>query len=111
MTANFATVFVRLLWSAKWLLMVLVITIVIGGMILGIEGVDRGSEHHRNLWLGLYTAFITALTIGYGDFVPSGPCGRIVAVLLGVVGMLFTGIIVAASIKALERSHMDRREE
>ena len=51
----------------------------------------------------LYLAAITFLTIGYGDVTPTTAVARIACVVLGFAGVLFMGIIVAASIKALER--------
>ena len=47
-----------------------------------------------------YMCFITALTIGYGDFTPKRPLARFLAILLGIVGMIFTGIIVAVAVQA-----------
>ena len=52
----------------------------------------------------LYSSFITGLTIGYGDIVAKTPLGRIVAVLLGIIGIIFTGMIVAAAIRAVGES-------
>lgn len=50
---------------------------------------------------GLYFAFITGLTIGYGDLVPHTPLGRVIAVTIGMIGMIFTGVTVAAATRAL----------
>jgi uncharacterized membrane protein len=52
----------------------------------------------------LYFSFITGLTIGYGDIVVKTPFGRIVAVLLGLIGIIFTGMMVAAAIRAVGES-------
>ena len=49
----------------------------------------------------LYFSFITGLTIGYGDIVLKTPFGRILAVLLGLIGIVFTGLMVAAAIRAV----------
>jgi uncharacterized membrane protein len=63
-------------------------------------------SHHENLPFGeaLYFSFITGLTIGYGDIVVKTPFARLIAVLLGLIGMIASGILVAASIPAVERS-------
>src|ERR1700744_4780582 len=45
----------------------------------------------------VYFCSITALTIGYGDVVPTSTFGRIDAVLLGLIGVVFTGLVVAAA--------------
>jgi hypothetical protein len=58
----------------------------------------------------LYFSFITGLTIGYGDIVVKTPIGRIVAVLLGFIGILFTGMMVAAAIRAVTESMDDIRK-
>ena len=52
----------------------------------------------------LYFAFVTGLTIGYGDIVVKTPFGRLMAVLIGFVGILFTGLMVAVSVYAVRES-------
>jgi uncharacterized membrane protein len=52
----------------------------------------------------LYFAFITGLTIGYGDIVVKTPVGRILAVLIGFIGVIFTGLIIAVAVHALRES-------
>jgi hypothetical protein len=57
----------------------------------------------------LYFAFVTGLTIGYGDIVMKTPGGRFIALLIGFVGILFTGLMVAILVygvrESLEESH------
>src|SRR5689334_12776463 len=50
---------------------------------------------------GIYFAFITAFTIGYGDLVPTTAIARTMAVALGFVGLLFTAILAAVAVQAL----------
>ena len=52
----------------------------------------------------LYFAFITGLTIGYGDIVVKTPVGRILAVLIGFIGVLFSGLVIAIAVRALRES-------
>ena len=49
----------------------------------------------------LYFSFITGLTIGYGDIAPVTHAGRVIAVLIGFVGILMTGLIAAVAVYAL----------
>jgi general secretion pathway protein M len=49
----------------------------------------------------LYFAFVTGLTIGYGDIVVKTSFGRLVALLIGFDGILFTGLMVAALVVSL----------
>jgi voltage-gated potassium channel len=44
------------------------------------------------------------LTIGYGDIVVKTPFGRLMALLIGFIGILFTGLMVAALVYAVRVS-------
>ena len=57
----------------------------------------------------LYFSFITGLTIGYGDIVVKTPVGRITAIALGLIGIIFTGLMVAAAIRAVGESMRDMK--
>lgn len=48
----------------------------------------------------LYWAFVTATTVGYGDFRPLQGISRILSILIALCGVVFTGIIVAIAITA-----------
>jgi hypothetical protein len=49
----------------------------------------------------IYFAFVSGLTIGYGDFAPKTFLARILAVLIGLCGVLLTALIAAVAVKAL----------
>lgn len=49
----------------------------------------------------LYLAFITALTIGYGDVAPATVGGRVTSVFMGILGLFFTGLVIGVSARAL----------
>ncbi|KAB0500272.1 potassium channel family protein [Pseudomonas vancouverensis] len=51
---------------------------------------------------GVYFAFVTGLTIGYGELVPKLAVSRVLAILLGFNGVLMTAIFAAISIRAIE---------
>ena len=48
----------------------------------------------------LYHAFINATTVGYGDFRPSDKRSKVLAVMLAIVGLVFTGMVVAVALHA-----------
>ena len=48
-----------------------------------------------------YFAFVTGLTIGYGDFAPKSLLGRVLAVGIGACGILLTALLAAVAVKAL----------
>ena len=71
-----------------------------------IVGIAVLISHIEKLPFGeaLYFSFITGLTIGYGDIVAKTPVARLLAVFLGIIGIIFTGMMVAASIRAVGES-------
>jgi uncharacterized membrane protein len=92
----------RIIWHVRSVNLALFALIVINGWAISyVEKLPFGDA--------LYFAFITGLTIGYGDIVVKTPVGRILAVLIGFIGVLFSGLIVAAALRAvgetLKKSH------
>jgi hypothetical protein len=51
-----------------------------------------------------YFTFVTGLTIGYGDLVPSHLATRIAALVIGFSGILLTGLIAAVGVRALQQA-------
>jgi voltage-gated potassium channel len=74
-----------------------------------IVGVSVVVRHIEQMPFGeaLYFSFITGLTIGYGDIVVKTPIARLLVVFLGLIGMIFTGLMVAAAVRAVEESMKD----
>ena len=58
----------------------------------------------------MYLAFITALTIGYGDLTPDSGLSKLIAVGIGFIGIIFTGLVVAVTLKALEMTIKEQKE-
>lgn len=54
------------------------------------------------LGAAVYLVLITALTIGYGDVVPQTALGSFLAPVIGLVGMLMTGVVIAVAVRALD---------
>lgn len=59
----------------------------------------------------IYFAFVSGLTIGYGDFAPTRPLARVLAIGIGLTGVLLVGLIVAIGVRALERTSKRDLEE
>ena len=51
---------------------------------------------------GLYFAWITGTTVGYGDIVPSHPISQGFCVLIAIIGVLFTGTLAAIAVNSLK---------
>jgi uncharacterized membrane protein len=94
MFTSFTYHFSRIIWHVRSVNLALLALIVINGWAISfLEKLPFGDA--------LYFAFITGLTIGYGDIVVKTPVGRILAVLIGFIGVLFSGLVVAAALRAL----------
>ena len=59
---------------------------------------------------GVYFAFVTGLTVGYGDLVPHRGLSRILAVGIGFSGILLTALFAAVSVRALEVAVQENRQ-
>lgn len=70
--------------------------------VMVVLGVVTGLIEHWSLLDGIYFAFVSGLTIGYGDLVPKGPLTRVLAICIGLTGVLLVGLIVAVAVRALE---------
>ena len=51
---------------------------------------------------GIYFGFITALTIGYGDHVPTHATTQVLAVLTGFAGIAMTALLAAIAVHAFQ---------
>jgi len=62
------------------------------------------------LFNGIYFAFVTSLTIGYGDVVPHRTLSRVLAIAIGVLGMLVIALVAAVAVRAMEGMSSHRRD-
>jgi hypothetical protein len=94
MFIHFSFEFLRIIWHVRSINLALFALIAINSWAISyVEKLPFGDA--------LYFAFITGLTIGYGDIVVKTPVGRILAVLIGFIGILFSGLVVAAALRAV----------
>lgn len=52
----------------------------------------------------IYYAFITALTVGYGDFTPTHKSSKLISVFIAFAGIIFTGLLVALALYSVEEA-------
>ena len=91
LTATFFKEFVFALWVTFPLLLSLAFAVTVLGQIVGKkEGWSRFDS--------FYWSFITATTVGYGDFRPTKRSSRIIAVVIALAGFILTGILVAVAV-------------
>jgi hypothetical protein len=88
----------RVVWPVLSGLLVVMIAL---GLVIGLrEGWSIGDS--------IYFAFVSGLTIGYGDLAPKFPLGRTLAIGIGVCGVLLTALLAAVAVKALTGMTEDR---
>ncbi len=97
MIINFVRHFFRAIRHVKTVILMLVALIIAGAAAVTLVEKMPFSDT-------LYFAFVTGLTIGYGDIVVKTPFGRLMAVLIGFIGILFTGLMVAVLVYAVRES-------
>jgi hypothetical protein len=84
----------RVVWP---LLSGLLVVIVALGLVIGLIEGWKVTE-------SIYFAFVSGLTIGYGDLAPKTFLTRVLAIIIGICGVLLTALVAAIAVKALARS-------
>ena len=64
-------------------------------------GVLIGLLEGWSLHESIYFAFVSGLTIGYGDLAPKLVLTRALAIVIGVCGVLLTALVAAIAVRAL----------
>jgi hypothetical protein len=72
---------------------------------LGCRLIEGWSVHES-----IYFAFVSGLTIGYGDLAPKSLLTRVLSIVIGVCGVLVTALVAAIAVRALTAA-TDRNEE
>jgi len=81
----------RVVWPILSVLLGLIVALGFG------VGLLEGWSVHESI----YFAFVSGLTIGYGDLAPKSLLTRVLAILIGVCGVLLTALVAAIAVKAL----------
>lgn len=77
---------------------------ILSGLCLAMLGLGAvtGLFEGWSLTESIYFAFVSALTIGYGDLAPVTTAGRVLAIAIGVCGILLTALLAGIAVKAME---------
>jgi hypothetical protein len=81
----------RVVWP---IISALLATIVALGLVVGMF---EGWSVQESLWF----AFVSGLTIGYGDLAPTTLPARALAIVIGACGVLLTALVAAVAVRAL----------
>jgi voltage-gated potassium channel Kch len=88
----------------KYLLAGLVgLSLMLGLLVVPFERNDQSARIHT--WFdGIWWSTITVTGVGYGDMVPVTPIGRIIGMVLAVVGVLSFGLLIGIFSLALDET-------
>ncbi|MFM0008372.1 MULTISPECIES: potassium channel family protein [Paraburkholderia] len=94
----------KVLWHLRRILAILVVLFFFLSiaMYYGGGAVNTVTRTQSSLGETFYFCAVTALTIGYGDVVPTTTLGRIIAVLLAFIGVLMTGVITGSTVYGIQ---------
>ncbi|GGK67530.1 potassium channel family protein [Amphritea balenae] len=96
-TLSFISHFFDLIVLAAPLLSFLLFWILALGILAGRKEGWRYSD-------SLYWSLVTGTTLGYGDLIPTSALSRLLAVIITLSGMIFTGILVSLALHAASGS-------
>ena len=87
----------RVVWPILSALLLLIVAL---GLVIG--AIEGWSVHES-----IYFAFVSGLTIGYGDLAPKSLLTRLLAILIGICGVLLTALVAAIAVRALTEATGD----
>ncbi len=81
--------------------------------VLGGGAAFAAVEKSQNLstWDGVWWAMTTVTTVGYGDVTPETDAGRVIAIVVMLVGIGFIAVLTAAAAERFLRAQADERRE
>ena len=93
--------------GVRWTAVLAAATIVAGGAAFAL--VERGQQQLSS-WDGLWWALTTVTTVGYGDYAPETSAGRVIALLVMVVGIGFVALLTAAAAERFVNATVEERD-
>jgi voltage-gated potassium channel len=67
--------------------------------------------HHLGVWDGVWWAMTTVTTVGYGDLTPQTTGGRLIAMVVMLVGIGFVAVLTAAAASRFLRDQQQERSD
>lgn len=103
---------IRRIFFSEFIRLVCVVWPILSGILFAMVGLGLliGYIEKWRVDDALYFTFVTGLTIGYGDLTPRHIVSRLLAVVIGLAGILLTGLVVAISVEALRKMAYDGKE-
>ena len=80
-----------------WLICPLFLSLAVAIAVLGLVA---GKQEGWSRFDSVYWSFVTATTVGYGDFRPVHRVSRVIAIAIALLGLTMTGILIAVAVHA-----------
>ena len=104
LTALETTAHIRRLFRRELVRTLGVVWPILSALLIIIAGLGMLVAHLEGWGLldGIYFAFVTGLTVGYGDLVLHGLLPRLLAIAIGFSGILLTALVAAIAVRAMQ---------
>ena len=89
--------FLKQLGTGLWVTAPLLLSL---GGVITVIGQFVGRKEGWSRFDSFYWAFVTATTVGYGDLRPTRRASRVLAIIIALLGLTFTGIMIAVAVAA-----------
>jgi hypothetical protein len=70
------------------------------GLGITVLGQIVGKKERWTVFDSFYWSFVTATTVGYGDLRPVNRTSRMIAILIAIMGLTFTGLLITLGVHA-----------
>jgi hypothetical protein len=95
---------IRRIFFAELFRLVRLVWPILSGVLFAMVGPGLliGQIEGWRIFDALYFTFVTGLTIGYGDLTPRHVVSRLLAIVIGLAGIMLTGLVAAVSVQGLQ---------
>jgi voltage-gated potassium channel len=94
---DFTLTFIEVFGYVAFIALPLLVTL---SLLVALMGLVVARIESWTPFVGIYWAYITATTVGYGDVRAQHRRSRVLSVLIAFTGILFTGIFVSIAVEA-----------
>jgi voltage-gated potassium channel len=80
-------------------------------VIAGAAEATLNEGEFKTLWDGVWWAFVTVTTVGYGDLYPTTTSGRVIGIVLMLLGLAFLAVLTGTIASRFVRTDSDPQHD